>query len=406
MRSKLILACQDSERKCGVGIGASISRIGRLCNRYRYKAPGFKNPRAYINWFRSNYEMMRQTSRIRSRPLKLTIDTVNSCQLRCPLCPTGLQVHDRKVGIMDIQQFSDLMKEVGDYLFIIDFYNWGEPLLNKHIDDFIKLANSYRISTELSTNLSFKLDDERIREIVESGLNEIIVSIDGATQESYGQYRRRGDIELVLDNMRRIIAMKHKLNSDTPIMTWRFLVFAFNEHEVEMAREMANDIGINKFIATSAYLDEGYYPVPDHEKELMKDWNPVTPEYRLYDRRENGVFISKRKQLPVASRCDWHYMSAAINSDGGVAPCCVLYKKEDDFGVLGKDSAPGFMDIMNNEKFVAIRDFFAGKRKEPANLVCERCPATNIMGYARGVNRDILMMTINIVIVRLQRLFH
>ena len=172
--------------------------------------PPLKGLRAYANWMLANYEIWAGVSRIRARPLKLTVDPTNVCQLRCPLCPTGLQVQDRATGHSQNEMFQRLIEEVGDYVFFIDFFNWGEPLLNTHVEEFIQLAHKKRIISHISTNLSLPLSDERINRIVMSGLNEIIISLDGASSDTYATYRRRGDFELVYENMRRIIEAKRR----------------------------------------------------------------------------------------------------------------------------------------------------------------------------------------------------
>jgi hypothetical protein len=92
-------------------------------------------------------------------------------------------------------------------------------------------------------------------------------------------------------------------------------------------------------------------------------------------------------------RCDWHYISTAINPDGGVSPCCTVFEKGDDFGSL-EEGTRAYMDVVNNDRFRAIRDRFAGRRTESTGLVCEKCPTPAIMNYGRIVNRQIALVTL------------
>src|SRR5579863_1511586 len=202
-----------------------ISRLGNRCGEVALMSPRIKGLRAYSNWALSNYEVLVRASRIKARPVKLTFDPTNVCQLRCPLCPTGLQVQDRDTGHAQLHMFQHLIEEVGDYLFFIDFFNWGEPLLNPRVEEFIRLASSKKIVSSMSTNLSLPLTDDRVNRIVTSGLNEMIVSLDGASSQTYATYRRQGKFDLVYGNMQRIIQEKRRLGQTFPLVTWQFLVF-------------------------------------------------------------------------------------------------------------------------------------------------------------------------------------
>lgn len=373
--------------------GSSLTHYRDRCREVTRMRPRLKGVRAYTNWLRSGFELWTGASRIGARPLKLTVDPTNVCQLRCPLCPTGLQVHDRDTGHAQLQMLASLLDEVGDYLFFIDFFNWGEPLLNPRIEEFIQLATSKRVVSTISTNLSLPLTDARIRRIIESGLGEMIVSLDGASSETYEVYRRRGKFDLVCENMRRFVEAKRGMGSTSPLITWQFLVFGYNEHEVEQARAMASEIGVDRIVVRQAFLDVDRYPLAPEEKETIANWKPKTTLYQI----ETGG------PEKIHSRCGWHYTSSAINWDGTVAPCCTVFEKQHDFGVLGKNG--GYMEIVNNEAFRSVRERFAGKRKEPVALVCEHCPTPAIMDYHRFLNKQIVLLTIAGILQTLRRTF-
>lgn len=384
-----------TEPQRGTSTETAPGSIARLRQRYREVAlmsPRLKGLRAYANWVRGNFEIRLGTSHIRARPWKLTFDITNVCQLRCPLCPTGLQVQDRSTGHAQFHMFQQLLEQVGDYLFFIDFFNWGEPLLNTRVEEFVQLASSKKIVSNISTNLSLPLTDERIRRIVTSGLNELLVSIDGASSETYATYRRQGKFELVCDNMRRIVQAKRRLGQTLPMVTWQFLVFAFNEHEIDKARAMAAEIGVDRIIFRAPFLDVHRYPMPAAEKKTMAAWAPKNPLYQI---AEPGP----------KSRCGWHYMSSAINWDGTVAPCCTTFKTEDDFGTIGKNGEHSYMDVVNNSSFRAVRDRFAGRQKKPVPLICERCPTPSIMDYHKYMNHQVILLTLAGVLQAVGRFF-
>lgn len=360
--------------------------------------PHFKGLRAYANWLLSNYEIMVGASQIKARPLKLTFDATNVCQLRCPLCPTGLQMQYRDIGHAHLHMFQHLIEEVGDYVFFLDFFSWGEPLLNPRIEEFIRLARAKKIVSIMSTNLSLPLTDERIDRLVTSGLNHLIVSLDGASADTYATYRRKGKFDLVISNIRRISAAKRRLGQTFPVITWQFLVFRFNEHEIDKATAMAADIGADRITFRAPYLDEGRFELSAADKQAIASWTPQSPLYQI-------ALLNEALAAKSKSRCGWHYMSAAINWDGTVASCDTTFEKRDDFGTIGKNGEHSYMGVVNNPTYRAVRDRFAGRRKEPVDSVCEHCPTPTIMDYHRFINRQVILFTIGSLLAAVSRLF-
>lgn len=375
--------------------GSILNRVRRRYHEVSAMNPPVKGFGAYLNWARSTVELRTGASRIGARPLKLTIDTTNVCQLRCPLCPTGLQVHDRESGHASLETLQKLLDELSGYLFFIDFFNWGEPLLNTHLEDFIRMASAKGVVCTVSTNLSLPLTDERIHRLVTSGLRELIVSLDGASQETYGTYRRRGNFDLVCENMRRIADAKRRLGQNSPLISWQFLVFAFNEHEVDKAKALAQSIGADRILIRPAFLDVDRYPLPPEDRRLMAAWKPSDPLYQI-------EALTAPAAAKHHSRCGWHYTSAAINWDGTVAPCCTVFEKKHDFGTVGDGTS--YMDVVNNGAFRAVRDRFAGRLQKPIPHVCEHCPTPAIMDSHHSLNRQILLFTAVALIERIRRM--
>ena len=345
--------------------------------------PRLRRPKAYANWLRANYELMTRASAIRARPLKLTFDPTNYCQLRCPLCPTGARVQDRDRGRAQTHLFEHLMEEVGDYVFLVDFFNWGEPLLNERAEDLVALANRRGVVTFLSSNLSLPLSDARIERLIDCGLSQLIVSLDGATPETYGKYRRVGRFQLVIENMTRILAARARRGVTHPRINWQFLVFRFNEHEIETAKRMAAEMGVDSITFRAPFLDEGRVTLSESDRAEVADWAPTRVEFNRYDPASDAHTV-----VPARPRCGWHYMSTAINWDGTVAPCCTLFEQRDDFGRLSGTTGE-YMQIVNNGSFRAVRDSFAGRGAGASGLVCDHCPTPFLMSYHTHLNRQI-----------------
>src|SRR5262249_5912480 len=151
---------------------------------------------AYVNFLRSKYQMYRGMTEVSSYPYYLTLEASDRCQLQCPTCVTGVenQLRRRKDGpevtyrrnraTLTHEFYDALLDELGPYLFLVLFYNFGEPLLNKRLPDLIRKAKAYDIETDINTNLSLPLSDAFIEELLCSGLDHLYASIDGFTQET------------------------------------------------------------------------------------------------------------------------------------------------------------------------------------------------------------------------------
>lgn len=345
-------------------------------------------PKAFENFLMAKYERLAGISEARSRPFVITIDPTNVCQLRCPGCMTGLYNEARRrrmeglegarpparltAGLLD-----SLFDECGDTTFFCHFYNWGEPLLNVQLADFIRKASGREIYTKVDTNLSLKCSDRRLEDLLSSGLDQLAVSIDGFSQATYEKYRVGGDFGLVLGNLERLVAMRDRLGVATKI-SWNFLIFSFNEHEIKDIARFCEDRGID-FVPKDAgftfkmpadwapaHVREGR-PNPYRQNRAVElssdDW--ATPAGVL------PLFVGK----PAGRSCAWHYSYTVVNADGGVHPCCGLYAPKLDFGRVSAE--PGsFGRIWNNASFRAVRgDFPAGteSRNSGPTTVCTRC---------------------------------
>ena len=170
-----------------------------------------------------------KNSKVKGYPVRLVIEPTNICNLSCPLCPAGLDNKAHERGMMKLEEFKKIIDEVGDYLYEIDLYNFGESLLNPEVYDMIKYASDHNIKTNLSTNLNVV----NVEKLVNSGLSKLIVSADGASHQTYKQYRVYGNYNRVMKNMEAVIAKKEELRKKYPKIVWQFIVMKHNEHEIQ-----------------------------------------------------------------------------------------------------------------------------------------------------------------------------
>lgn len=283
-------------------------------------------PRRFFNYLLLHLEMRLGRSRLLSRPYELCIDVSNKCNLACPFCPTGRRESGRGKGSISFDNFASIVDELAPYAFSLELFNWGEAFFNRELPRLIAHARRRRLVTVVSSNLSFKLSEQTVREIVASGLTHLTASVDGADQGSYEVYRRGGRFDLVMDNLRAFVRLKRETNSPFPILNWVYLIFAHNEDRVEDARRLAQEIGVDRFAARGGLYDD-------------PSWAPRQAQPVPYLAQE-------------PDRCVHLWKKAVFHWDGGVASCCNGFHEKDDFGAW----RPGaFGRIWNNEKFVAAR---------------------------------------------------
>jgi len=203
--------------------------------------------------------------------------------------------------------------------------------------------------------------------------------------------------------MRRIVQTKRVLGLTRPLVNWQFLVFRYNEDQVPRARQLASEVGVDALTLRPPFLDTGRPPLSEADAALIETWEPPGAEFNSKD--ESGdQYVESQVHVAEHPRCGWHYMSTAINWDGSVAPCCTVFEKKDDFGKLEREGGGGYMDVVNNERFRAIRNRFAGRSDQETGLVCEQCPTPAIMSYHHHLNRQVVLYAGVRFLERLRRL--
>ena len=179
------------------------------------------------------------------RPRQIRLEASSACQLRCPVCPTAQgKIRESVVGT-GFLKFDDFRRLVDSNLSIvaIELSNWGEALLNPELPRILGYAHQKGIRIYLSNGVNLNHASEEVLEaLVKYSVQNIRVSIDGASQEVYQQYRVEGDFDQVIENIRRINEYKREYHVERPHLTWQFIIFGHNEQEIEAARKLAEQL--------------------------------------------------------------------------------------------------------------------------------------------------------------------
>jgi MoaA/NifB/PqqE/SkfB family radical SAM enzyme len=293
---------------------------------------------------------------LKSRPYKVMIEPTNSCNLGCPICPTGLKIKSRDKGIIKLEQFKKFIDQIKNKTIELYLQNWGEPTLSKQLPEMISYASSQGLWMNLSTNFSIKYKNNLIEKIIKSGLALLQVDLDGTTQEVYEKYRVKGDLKTVIENLKTAVEWKKKLNIKFPIIRTNMIVQSSNEHQVEEFKTLSKSLGVDKFELNKIQINPA---VKDSTK-----WLPSNTEY-MY---ETYDFAKNNKK--VVEPCHWPWAGIVVNWDGGVSACCIIDDKNSDFGNLIDNSLD---TIWNNENYISARAEFGDQTKITKNTICNIC---------------------------------
>ena len=304
-----------------------------------------------------SYHRSRLTGRNHHRglPLTLNFEPTTSCNLRCPECPSGLRSFTRPTGMLDEASFRKTIDELSETLIYLTFYFQGEPYLNPAFLDMVKYASAKNIYTFTSTNAHY-LTDDNARRTVQSGLDKLIISIDGTSQQTYEQYRVGGNLEKVLEGTRNIIRWKRELKSRTPYVVFQYLVVRPNEHEIEDAKRLADELGVDEIKFKTAQV---------YDYENGHELIPLNENYSRYRKTGNGKYELKN---PLLNQCWRMWSGSVITWDGRVIPCCFDKDAQHQLGNLSADS---FAKVWKSDAYQRFRSSILQSRSEID--ICRNC---------------------------------
>ena len=288
-------------------------------------------------------------------PAVLTIEPTNTCNLRCPLCTTGSGEMTRDNGQMSLDTFQNILDKMGEDIFFLLLYHQGEPYINKHFLKFVELAKAKNIYCTTSTNAHFITDDV-IHATIDSGLDSMIVSLDGVTQETYAKYRVKGNINKVVPTLKRFMEIKRERRSKTPLIALQFLVMKHNEHELPAVRKLAKELKVDRLLIKNIEV---------RSLEEAKTWLPLNDKYRRYDFSGQTYEVKNNQK----KSCPRPWLSTLINWDGSVVPCCFDKNARYEMGNINADYS--FQEIWKNASYTDFREKLTLDRKSID--ICRNC---------------------------------
>lgn len=290
----------------------------------------------------------------------IRLEASSACQLRCPSCPTTTGHAAPVVGLSALK-LADFVKLIDDNPWVgrVELSNYGEVFLNRDLLDIFRHAYERNVTLEIANGANLNhVKDDVLEGLVRYRVAKLACSIDGASQGTYARYRVRGNYERAIGNIRRINHFKRVHGLELPLLTWQFIAFGHNEHEIPAAKELAAELGM------SFYVKLNWDP----------DYSPVVDEDAI--RKATGTGAATRAEFREKSGSDYQgliceqlWSNPQINWDGKVLGCCRNFWGE--FG--GNAFHDGLKPSLNHEKLSYAREMLEGRKPARDDIACTTC---------------------------------
>jgi len=286
--------------------------------------------------------LLRKRPVVLGSPVMVMVEPTTACQLKCPHCPTGRGELTRPSATLTLDRFKTIWDSIHPAPMLLQLWNQGEPLVNRHTPAIIRHAAASGAKVVMASNVELISDREDLaEELVRSGLAEIVLSLDGTEPSSHAKYRVGGDFAKVETAIRRLVAAKRSLGVRHPLITWQFILFKHNLLEVNEARRLAKEWGVDRVVFKTAQLEA-------FDREEGEKWLPEEPRLRRYDLK-GDKWVLRRMEKPFCQRI---LSSTVIQADGDVVPCC--FDKDGEF-VMGNLFETPFEEVWKGQKYYNFR---------------------------------------------------
>lgn len=288
-------------------------------------------------------------------PMAVSFEPTTSCNLRCPECPSGLRSFRRPTGMLEFSLFKKTIDEIAGHVSYLTLYFQGEPYLHPDFFNMVNYANKKKIFTATSTNAHY-LTPENARKTILSGLDKLIISIDGTDQESYKKYRIGGSLDKVIEGTKNVLQYRTKLGSNNPYVVFQFLLLKSNEHQIRRIKSLAYEIGVDKLRLKTAQI---------YDFNRKSGVIPDELKYSRYMLNPDGKYRIRNKLL---NHCWRMWSSSVITWDGRIIPCCFDKDAIHQMGHLGRHN---FNEIWNSSAYRDFRNAILHSRRDID--ICKNC---------------------------------
>ena len=307
-----------------------------------------------INWFLAESACRLNLPFALAYPTLFQIEPTNLCNLRCPICYTISD--NRPRDSMTFDEFKRLIDEIGDYTLLLQLWGWGEPFINKDFCRMIRYAKATGMKIITSTNGHFFESEHDVDELIDSGLDVLMFSLDGLNAATYEKYRRRGDFDQVMTALKRLTQRKRQRNATFPLINLRMVVTRDNEGQADQMKRLGDEVGADVLTFKTLWNIDRNADI----KTLL----PENPEYRRAQYKQDGEAI----RIPNSCRRFWN--NPVVYRDGTVVPC-YFHSSEYSLGNVFSEGSHGIRRVWFGRMYNKLRLQFV--RKQLVDSPCSNC---------------------------------
>ncbi len=288
-------------------------------------------------------------------PEQVMVEPASVCNLNCVLCPISKKMINRDRKYLTFEVFKKIFSVPRFFIKTIAFWNFGEPFLNKELPEMISFVSSAGVKTDVSTN-GLIFNKEFLSKLLNSGLSQLIISLDTYDKKKYSKYRVNGDFDILVKNVKKIIDTKKELKSETKIIL-QFLVTKHNQNNINKIKEFGKKFKADRIIIKTIGMGSSFKNPSKKELEFIP-----TNSYRRYN---NNLLVKKNKN----KKCEYVWKRAVITSDAKLLPCCRDQISKFNLGDVNENS---LIKEFNNKYYKDFRKNILSHQK--LELMCLRCP--------------------------------
>ena len=299
-------------------------------------------------------------------PTILTFEPSSACNIKCEFCWVRSLDESMKRGNLAFEVFKKVIDDTYDFCTTIQLAWRGEPMVNKDLHRMVDYATKKDIYSAFSTNATF-LNHKNIDLLLNAGLSEIVLALDGATKGTYESIRKGADFDIVIDNIKRLTVRKKEMGLKNPVIKIQFIVTKKNAHEVPEFIRLTREIAPDSAYFKSLYIDksgEDTSYIRKLEDEYFIELDDLPSRYT---KAEGEDITLKNEGCPGITHCPQYTKYPVISCNGDVIACCFdVYEKHRFGNVMDRP----FKSIWKDRKYVSFRKNVMNKRALP---MCKTC---------------------------------
>jgi MoaA/NifB/PqqE/SkfB family radical SAM enzyme len=334
------------------------------------RSPDYEN-RRQVNGFLTLLDLTCLSPETVAVPDQTWMRICTVCDLQCPFCE---RQHVRPIdsGYMDLEKFKNFASKMTG-MRRVHLFGLGEPFLNKRFFEYLEICHQQGVEASTTTH-GMHLDESLARRLIDSGIEELAVSMDAPHSELFNRLRKGADFAVVCENVRRMVKLKDKMGAVAPDLLICCALSTENVDEMAGMVEMTHFMGVNRIVFSDLTVT-----TPEHTKysvtgskrvdanlEKAKEKGKETGVKVEYFQQNTGPWIDNDIHIQgIPHGCAMAWTNLVVEREGTTRFCCYI-----------KDDMPNAFEhspheVMNSPSHVEIRkDLLQGKlRKE-----CVSCP--------------------------------